>query len=157
MPRNAYRLTPALAQQITSFIRAGGYDWLAAQAAGIPPAVFQEWLRRGATRARPPYREFYEQVEQAKAQARITAEIETRKHHPLSWLRHGPGREAPQAPGWTTPVKPVVAKEHILNVLESPEWLNLLALIRKVLATYPDARVALLQALAEPRRLLERH
>ena len=35
MPHHRYRLTPAVEQQITSYIRAGGYDW-AFLSAGTP-------------------------------------------------------------------------------------------------------------------------
>ena len=121
MPRQQPRLTPALEAQIVSFIRAGGYDWLAAAAAGVPPAVFGDWMHRGATRPRQPYRHFYQEVEQARAQARLSAEIEARQKDPRYWLSHGPGREAPGAPGWTMPVRAAAARASQAKAAPSPE------------------------------------
>ena len=37
----------------------------------------------------------------ARAQARAAAEIEVRRDNPAFWLRVGPGRSRPGAPGWT--------------------------------------------------------
>jgi hypothetical protein len=148
MPKQRQRLTPAVETQIVSFIRAGGYDWLAAAAAGVPPAVFQDWMRRGAKQARQPYRHFYEEVEQAKAQARLSAEIEARQKDPRYWLTHGPGREARGAPGWTMPVRALPAHEPQANVFASPELLELLLAIDDALTPFPEARAAVTQVLA---------
>jgi len=98
------KLTPEVHRTIVEYIRAGAYDHVAAQAAGIAPSTFRRWLERGAP-GRPPYRAFAADVAQARAQARVAAEIEVRRDHPLSWLRYGPGRERPGAPGWTQSVQ----------------------------------------------------
>ena len=95
------KLTTEVHQQIVAFIRVGAYDWVAAEAAGIGKSTFYRWLARGEQRADAPYRAFYEDVRQARAQARVAAETDVRRDQPLAWLRYGPGRERPGAPGWT--------------------------------------------------------
>ncbi|MCG3177535.1 MAG: hypothetical protein MOGMAGMI_02509 [Candidatus Omnitrophica bacterium] len=87
-------------------IRQGAFDWVAAQAAGIAPTTFREWMARGEGRdpERPPtneYAAFAAQVRQARAAARSKAEITVRQDNPLAWLRYGPGRDKPNEPGWT--------------------------------------------------------
>jgi hypothetical protein len=105
--KSRYRLTPEIEQRIVGFIRAGGFPWVAAEAAGIPRKIFQLWLRRGKKpRAKKLYRNFYHGVLEARAQARLSAELETRKNDPRFWLRHGPGREKAGTPGWANPTKP---------------------------------------------------
>jgi hypothetical protein len=94
------KLTPDIQQKIVSFIRQGSFDWVGAQAAGIDPATFRRWMaagREGDSR----YIEFVKAVDEARAQARMLAEIEVRQTNPLAWLRYGPGRERPGEPGWT--------------------------------------------------------
>ena len=86
------------------YTRAGAYDHVAAQAAGIDPSTLRRWMERGA-QGRQPFRDFAHDVAQARAQARVAAEIEVRRDQPLAWLRYGPGRERPGAPGWTQSVQ----------------------------------------------------
>ncbi|GIW81845.1 MAG: hypothetical protein KatS3mg105_3652 [Gemmatales bacterium] len=101
-----FRLTKDFEKQVTDYVRAGGFDWVAAEAAGVPWSVYMRWLGRGRRRdARNPYRSFYLSVMQAKAQARLKAEIVCREERPLEWLRYGPGRED-NRPGWTSAAKP---------------------------------------------------
>ena len=95
------KLTPAVHQQIVTFIRAGAYDWVAAEAAGIGKSTFYRWLERGAARAAEPHRTFLVDVREARAQARVAAETAVRRDNPLAWLRYGPGRDRAGAPGWT--------------------------------------------------------
>jgi len=131
-------LTPALTASIVSFIRSGCYDWTAAASAGVPRELFEDWLRRGQA-GEEPYRELAAEVAQARAQARAKAEIEAFRLDPLFWLRHGPGRETPEAPGWSTPVKPMGASEEA-DALASPALLQLLAVLDEALRDHPEAR-----------------
>jgi hypothetical protein len=96
------KLTEDVQQRIVAFIRAGAFEWVAAQAAGVGPATFFRWMQQGArTRGRRRFREFRESVLQARAEARVAAEVEVAKTDPLSWLLCGPGRDRPGEPGWT--------------------------------------------------------
>ena len=95
------KLTPELQHQILSFVRAGSYDWIAAEAAGISKTTFYRWMRQGEDAGSGIYHDFRQEVRQARAQARVAAEAEVRRDNPLAWLRYGPGRERPGEPGWT--------------------------------------------------------
>jgi hypothetical protein len=140
--KSHYRLTAEIEQRIVSFIRAGGFPWVAAEGAGIPRKIFGLWLRRGKKpRARKLYRRFYESVLQAQAQARLTAELETRKKDPRFWLSHGPGREQPGAPGWTNPSKPIQRqKTSQQDLLVSHLFMKCLSRVVEALAPFPEQR-----------------
>src|SRR5262249_5353542 len=100
-------LTPEVENKVLGYIRAGGFPYVAAEAAGLPRGRSAAWRKRGPPpKPREPYRSFYQRVQQAIATARLKAEVETFSKNPFYWLRHGPGRESPEAPGWTNPVKP---------------------------------------------------
>lgn len=141
------RLTPALAERILGYLRAGGYDWVAAEAAGVPRAVFEEWLERGARRRRQPYRRFYQEVMAARAQSRLKAEIDTRDKDPRFWLRYGPGRELPDQPGWSSAVK-ALARTDSGNILDSPAWGRFFPFLLRALEGFPEARLTLVEGLA---------
>jgi hypothetical protein len=149
MARQSPRLTPAVQQAITAYIRAGGFPHVAAEAAGVPRAVFQRWLRRGQEAgARRAYRQFAAAVRQALAQARLGAEIAVLKNRPLDWLKCGPGREAPGSPGWTGTVKAPAAAGPRANPLLRPEMQELLAGLLQALSPFPEARAAAAATLA---------
>lgn len=95
------KLTPQLHRQIVSMIRAGAFANVAARAAGIGTTTFYNWLQRGAEAKTGMYREFHDEVIQAKAQARAHAEIRVFQEDPLAYLRLGPGRSDNGEPGWT--------------------------------------------------------
>ncbi len=95
------KLTPEVHRQVVAYFRAGSFEWVAAEAAGVSKSTFHRWLQRGATETRGAYHAFAEEVRQAKAQARVAAETEVRRTNPVAWLRYGPGRERPDEPGWT--------------------------------------------------------
>ena len=99
------KLSPEVHQQIVAFIRAGAYDWVAAEAAGIGTSTYYRWMERGEASAAEPYRSFWSAVRQARAQARVAAEIEVRRDNPFNWLRYGPGRDRAGEPGWTERVE----------------------------------------------------
>ena len=137
-------LTPDLGRLIVSYVRSGCYSWLAAEAAGVSRSLFEDWLRRGRS-GEPPYRAFFDEIQQAQAQARVRAEVAVLQSHPLYWLRYGPGRETTDTPGWSVPVPALAASEQT-NVLHSPPILKLLQALEEVLRRHPEAREAVLVA-----------
>jgi hypothetical protein len=148
MPRRI-RLTTAVQQQIIAGIRAGAYPHVAAEAAGVPVLVFAEWLRRGQQDNDRRYRPFYEKVRQAQAQARLKAEVDARNADARFWLRYGPGKETADSPGWSAPVKAAGRASADTQPLASPEWNELWGTILQALQAFPEARVALIQALGQ--------
>jgi hypothetical protein len=135
-----YRLTPEIENQLIQYIRAGGFAWAAAEAAGVPRAVFRRWLARGKRHRRQPYRRFYENVLQARAQARLAAEIKVREQDPRFWLRHGPGRERPGQPGWTNPVRPAPPRAGGTKLgLDAPQLQQFLADVAAIRDPFPSA------------------
>jgi hypothetical protein len=151
MPNCRHVITPEITHTICAYIRQGGFPDIAAEAAGIPIEVFQKWLAKGqAKKAREPYRSFASEVRQAIAQCRIMAEMEVRKKDPRFWLLKGPGRETPDRRGWARETTPLVVQDNrTINLLASPQWNSLWATILQALADFPDARIALAQALKE--------
>ena len=156
MPR--YVLTPEVERLIIGFIRSGGYPWVAAQSAGIPRAAFANWLRRGArSGSRSRYRLLYQHVLEARAQARLSAEIETRKDDPRFWLTHGPGREKVNAPGWTNPASGrLPSKKEQVGRDFTKQFLRMLNPILEVLAPFPEAREAVAREFEKLRGMEER-
>lgn len=95
------KLTPKVQNDVCAFIRAGMWDHRAAESAGIGRSTFYLWLQRGGAQRRGIYREFLDEVTKASAQAAGYAETRVYQEKPLEWLRVGPGRDRPGAPGWT--------------------------------------------------------
>jgi hypothetical protein len=85
-------LTDELQHKIVSFIRAGGWDWVAAEANGIDRQRFWEWIRRGEGTEhtdRPQtkrYAKFAKEVREARAQSRARAEIRVQEAGPVKYL-----------------------------------------------------------------------
>ena len=67
------KLTPEIQARIVTAIRAGNYAEPAARSAGISPATYYRWLRRGERAASGIYRDFYEQVRRAESEAEVHA------------------------------------------------------------------------------------
>jgi len=147
--RRRYCLTPEVERLVLGYIRSGGYPWVAAESAGIPRAVFRRWLRQGAKPgSRSLYRLFYHNVLQARAQARLSAEVETRKLDPKFWLTHGPGREQATLPGWTNPPSNRASQKNKgTSAILSGDFLQLLSPILEALVPFPEARSAVAQQL----------
>jgi hypothetical protein len=94
-------LSPEVLQKILASIRAGGYAHVAAQAWGVPLLRWRRWLAAGRRPSSPePYRSLFRAVAEARAQARLKAEIDALAKDPRFWLKTGPGKDADDAPGW---------------------------------------------------------
>ncbi len=139
------RYSPETHRAIVAAVRAGSFDWIAAEASGISKATLKRWMRLGETTRREPYRTFATDVRQARAQARLSAELEVRRNEPFAWLRFGPGRERPDEPGWTETRE--VKHSGTFDVIHSTEWGQIATAIQDALEPYPEARLALANAL----------
>ena len=152
MPTKPPPLTPEIEAKIVAYVRAGGYAHIAAEAAGIPREVFEEWMRKGeAKRPNKTYRLFAETVRRAEAQARLNAEVAAFKNKPMDWLKAGPGKETTATPGWSALAKPRAGAEKETSLLMDAGVQTLLRMLLQVLEPYPDARAAIAGVLAELR------
>src|SRR5438128_12005230 len=109
-PLGSISLTPETQETILAFIRAGCFDHVAAEAAGISARTLYDWIARGEGRhpSRRPtakLRDFAQAVRRAKAEARAGAEIRVYKDNPRYWLAHA-ARTKPDREGWTDPHGP---------------------------------------------------
>jgi hypothetical protein len=96
-------LTPALIDEVCEVIKRGSFDYVAAESVGITKTTFYNWLKEGADLDGDPVKVvFFAKVTEARALARRTAEARVFEENPFVWLRYGPGRERPDAPGWTS-------------------------------------------------------
>jgi hypothetical protein len=138
-------LTPERRAGIVAAIRAGAFDWIAAEANGIDRETFKLWMRTGTRSKREPYLSFVRNVRAARAQARLSAEIEVRKEQPFNWLRFGPGREREGEAGWTKSTE--ITHSGSVGVLYSQEWTVISAAIETVLENFPEAKVAVAEAM----------
>ncbi len=144
--RKPPRLTAALQQRIVAAIRAGGYPHIAAEAVGVPAALFDDWLERGQVDgAWEPYRSFAEEVREARSQARLRAETELFKDEPKRWLAHGPGRDSADNPGWSTAVKPATTNAEARNALLDQNFIQLVRELLEVLKVFPEAHRQVIQ------------
>jgi hypothetical protein len=152
MPNHPAQPTPEVQQQITAFIRAGGFPHVAAEAAGVPRRTFERWMRYGRQRHREPvYHAFAAAVRQASAQARLRAEIAVLDSKPLDWLRYGPGKETTENAGWTAAVRVAPRSGGTSKALESREVRAVIAALVQVLAPHPEARQAVADWLTKPK------
>lgn len=145
------KFDPQIADAIVTYIQAGAYDHVAAEAAGLSKEDYHAWIERGTRKhAGKNFRKFAERIRQAKALARVWAEIEMRKEDARFWLKSGPGKESPHNPGWSKEVRPIIFEDaRTINVLATPEWNSLWAIILAALANFPEARQALALALTQ--------
>jgi hypothetical protein len=138
-------LTPERRAGIVAAIRAGAFDWIAAEANGIDRETFKLWMRTGARKKREPYLSFVRDVRSARAQARLSAEIEVRKEQPFSWLRFGPGREREGEAGWTESTE--LRHSGSVGVMYSQEWTVISVAIEAALENFPEAKLAVAEAM----------
>jgi hypothetical protein len=135
------RLTPEIQEKMVAFLRAGGFPDVAAQAAGVPPDVFADWIRRGLRhKAKPRYRAFVRAIYQAIAQARLGAEVAIRGEKPLEWLKSGPGRS-----DWGRGRR---ESEQARPLMEA-SYQGLIEQMLSALEGFPEARQAAAEALVE--------
>ena len=106
------KLTPEITARIASFVRAGAYPWVAAEANGICHRTFDRWKTAGERARRGRHYDFWRAVRQAGAEARVSAETRVFRDHPETWLTKGPGRTLAGDPGW--------AETYDLNVQQGP-------------------------------------
>ena len=137
--------TPDIERQILGAIRAGAHPRVAALAAGIPPALFTAWLQQGQQRARGRYRHLWLAVCQARAWARLRAELDVRQKDLKFWLRYGPRTGPGALPAWgvTRPTRSTKREAGALDALQPVIDCLLVAL-----EPFPEAKRAVLQALA---------
>jgi len=94
------KLTPEVQTLIAKYVRAGAFDYVAAEAVGITAQTFCNWMRWGE-KGNPRYVSFFESITKAHAEARVTAEARVFQERPEAWLGKGPGRSKPGRDGWT--------------------------------------------------------
>jgi hypothetical protein len=138
-------LTPERHKAIVAAIRAGSFDWVAAEANGITRETLRLWLRKGARDKRKPYVAFSDDVRAARAQARLSAEIEVRRDQPFNWLRFGPGRERDGEAGWTESTE--LRHSGSVGVMYSQEWTVISVAIEAALENFPEAKLAVAEAM----------
>ncbi len=145
-----FPVTEALIADIASRVQGGAFPHVAAEAAGVPAEVFQDWMERGSRPgAREPYRSLAERVRHAHGHARCMAEVALRTDDPKAWLLNGPGKNSDALPGWSTPVKAQPgADRDAANLLLDARVQALLAALMAALEPFPEARAAVAAALA---------
>jgi hypothetical protein len=68
-----------------------------------------------------------------------------RREQPFSWLRFGPGRERDGAEGWTESTE--IKHSGSVGVIYSQEWTVISVAIETALEDYPEAKLAVANAL----------
>ena len=143
-------LTSAVEKMILAYVRAGGFAHVAAEAAGIPRDLFDEWMRKGeGDRTVKKYRLFAVAVRQAEAQARLGAEVAALKDKPMDWLKAGPGKETAAKPGWSALAKPRGGGDKPTPLLLDPGVQAFLRALLSALEAYPEARAAVAKVLTD--------
>jgi transposase len=79
------KLTPEVHERIVAAVRAGNYAGPAARSAGISEATYYRWLKRGEEETSGRYRELYEAVRRAEAEAEVEVVARLRKAVPDDW------------------------------------------------------------------------
>ena len=112
-PEGSVRLTPEIERTILSYLEAGAFDYVAAEAAGIHARTYRDWIMRGEDRhptrsCTPELEAFADKVRQARARSRASREIVVADRDPKFWLQHV-ARSKPDREGWTEPIERVLA------------------------------------------------
>jgi hypothetical protein len=145
MPRPQVRLTAELIEAICARIKAGAYEWVAVESLGVPWLDYQHWVDKAKqSNRRTVYHRLAANVIQARAHARLRAEMEVREKDVKVWLLQGPGRETATHEGWGPAAKPAAGAESADNRVRLGELCDLLL---KALAPFPEARAAVVEML----------
>ena len=83
-------LTPELQDKICALIRAGAWDYVAAEANGVSRDTFHDWMSRGRgtseRKSRTLFVQFARAVDKSHAEGRALAEAQAKKIDPKWWL-----------------------------------------------------------------------
>jgi hypothetical protein len=79
------KLTPAVKQRLLDAIRAGNYFEAACVYAGIGETTFYRWMERGEKASSGEYREFWESVKKAEAEAEARVVALWQQEIPGNW------------------------------------------------------------------------
>jgi hypothetical protein len=79
------KLTPAVKQRLLDAIRAGNYYEAACVYAGIGETTFYRWMERGEKASSGEYREFWESVKKAEAEAEARVVALWQQEIPGNW------------------------------------------------------------------------
>ena len=148
MAKRCPPLTAEVEKKIIAYVHAGGYPHVAAEAAGVPHEVFDEWLRKGEAGRPLKYKRFVAKLREAEATARLAAETKALKDKPMDWLKAGPGKETASKPGWSALAKPRLGAAEETPLWERPEVQNLIRILLRALEPFAEARAAVAAALA---------
>jgi hypothetical protein len=143
------RLTPALIADVCQRIKAGAFEQVAVESLGIAYARFQKWLQRGRRpRAGRLCRQLAQAVLQARAHARLMAEMQLRAEDTKAWLLSGPGRDSAAQEGWGS----AAAAQRPGSTNDQgaiQEWfLEFCAALLAALEPFPEARAAVVEVAA---------
>lgn len=70
------KLTPAVQEAIVQYVAAGNYKQVAAQACGITPETFGNWMKWGREQKKGIYFTFFNAVKEAEARAEASAIVQ---------------------------------------------------------------------------------
>jgi hypothetical protein len=136
---------------IVNLIGHGSFPHIAAEAAGVPRRVFEEWMEAGAKQHRGRQRDFWREVSQATARIRAFIETQVKTTDPKFWLRFGPGKQGGTMLGWGPPTKRRPGKSQSKDDWQ-PEFFALLGEIAQRLQDMPEARLVILDVIRRHQR-----
>ena len=81
------KLTPEMQNKIVQAIRGGNYIEIAARYAGIDPATFWTWMKKGEAEASGIYHNFHNAIKDAEAlsEAEAVAQVRLASRDPRNW------------------------------------------------------------------------
>lgn len=79
------KLTPEVKKRLIDAIKAGNYIEPACRFAGIAPATFYRWMERGARASSGEFREFWEELTRAEAEAEARMVAQWQAQIPQDW------------------------------------------------------------------------